>query len=323
MQQYGAGNAYNAGSTMDQIARNSWLNTLSEEDKMRAMNQMGYWSGGAPVKTPRIPAPPLKGYDTPGSYQIQLPNGAYAGMVNVPEQGQPVWDPLRARPTNRFPTLPGGPGGWGGGNPSPNGPPGGNRPGNRPGHGNNQRPNPRPVQGPGGMPNQGIPGGPGGMPSGSFLPMTPEYEAQRRSIEDQYAASLADLVQQRSLIPGMINMFGAREGTDIANETNLFNENMIGRGIYNSGIRPQEEARLITTPHGRAQQDFQLQIEDLYNQLAQAEAGAGLGYNQALTEALLGRGQQLAAQPPLSLPGQYPERPNRNRPRRNRNRRRR
>jgi hypothetical protein len=46
--------AYNEGTTMDQIARNSWLNSLSEGDKQTAIDKMGYWTGG--VGSARKPA---------------------------------------------------------------------------------------------------------------------------------------------------------------------------------------------------------------------------------------------------------------------------
>lgn len=147
---------------------------------------------------------------------------------------------------------------------------------------------------------------PGPLQTQNFLPMTPQFEASRRGIEDSYAASLADITQQRSLMPGMINMFKARQGTDIGYATQGLNENMVDRGIYDSGIRPQLQMRDITIPYERRQQDFSLQMEALANELAQAEGAAGLGYNQSLIEAMLQRGGDVASSPPLSLPGQYP-----------------
>jgi len=173
-----------------------------------------------------------------------------------------------------------------------------------------RRPN-RGTNNPGGMPIQNV--------STNFLPNTPEYTAVQRGAEDQLANSLAGLAYQRAQVPGAINMFNARQGTNIARDTNDINENTAGRGVYDSTIRPDLIMRDVTTPYSRAQQDFQLQMEDLLNQLSMQEGEAKLGYNQSLMEAMLNRGQQVAEEMPLGLPGQYPSGPRRprRRPRRN------
>jgi hypothetical protein len=191
-----------------------------------------------------------------------------------------------------------------------------------------RRRRPRGRNRPGGMPRPHLGGGIqpplGGPAAGSFLPMTPQYEATRRGAEDQRAASLADIAYQRAQIPGAVNMFGARQATDLGQATNLFNDQIVGRGLWNSGIRPQQYQEQVTTPFSRNQQDFQLQMEQLANELAFQEGQVGLSYNQALSDALQQRAGDVAQQMPYGLPGQYAGRPNTpKRPRRNRPRRRR
>lgn len=45
--------AYDSGSTLDQIKRNEYLNTLSLPDRERAMAHMGYFTGGTPTAVPK------------------------------------------------------------------------------------------------------------------------------------------------------------------------------------------------------------------------------------------------------------------------------
>lgn len=45
--------AYDSGTTLEKVARNEFLNTLSLEDRQRYMNQTGYWTGGVPTATPK------------------------------------------------------------------------------------------------------------------------------------------------------------------------------------------------------------------------------------------------------------------------------
>lgn len=141
--------------------------------------------------------------------------------------------------------------------------------------------------------------------TGSVLPMTPGYMGAQRGAEDQLASSLADIAYQRAQIPGQINMFGARQSTDTGYATDRLNEALVERGIYTSGIRPQLQMRDITIPAARQTQDFQLQMQQLANQLAMAEGEARLGYNQTMLEAMLGRAGEVAETMPLGLPGQF------------------
>jgi hypothetical protein len=71
--------AYNSGSTSEQIARNQYLNTLSESDKMQAMNSMGYWSGGVPQTARPYSGSTPEGLDPGAIWQAQQAGGGYAG----------------------------------------------------------------------------------------------------------------------------------------------------------------------------------------------------------------------------------------------------
>jgi hypothetical protein len=103
---------YDQGTTMEKTKRNDWLNTLDPMMKMKAMNRMGYWSGGERVKAPRVgAAAPSQswmnqlGDGSGGTWQYQDPStGAYAGMVNLRDDstGQAAsYDPLRGGSTSR------------------------------------------------------------------------------------------------------------------------------------------------------------------------------------------------------------------------------
>lgn len=344
-------------NTMLGIKMNDWLNTLPVGgERERAMNALGYDNGGNPFVPQVAPGtnrywrqaaqnPGAAGYTAPGIYQQMNPeNTGYIGVTNI--TGQP--GNLTGQYTPFDVNARGGAGAGrqlfqNQGRPA-GGPPGGprrnwtlgttfrERRAAGPDWRQELRPHaaprrgPRGNFGPGGMPNEGVPGAAPEFTGGEFLPMTPEYEAARRQAEDQYAASLADINYQRAQIPGMVNMFGARTDTDRGLATDAVNEDMIRRGIYQSGITPQAIQEQVTTPFSRDQQDFQLQMQQLAQELAMQEGQAGLGYNQALMEALLNRGAQLAEETPYSIPGQFvtpdyyrePNRPNRprRRPRR-------
>ncbi len=76
---------YNQGSTLDQIKRNEYLNTLPVDVRAMVMNRMGYWTGGVPVRPGGMKAP-SKAYMNalglkPGeTYQFNQ-NGVYTGQV--------------------------------------------------------------------------------------------------------------------------------------------------------------------------------------------------------------------------------------------------
>lgn len=121
--QWGAGNAYNAGSTMDQIARNEYLNTLPVGGQREAaMNAMGYWNGGTPFapqagqgynrfhRANAAENQSTGAYSAPGIYQhMNADNTGYVGVTNVGDDGSAQYTPFatmgRTRPRRSTGTI--------------------------------------------------------------------------------------------------------------------------------------------------------------------------------------------------------------------------
>jgi len=83
--------AYDSGDSMMQTKRNEWLNTLDVATRARAINQMGYWTGGVPTKTPKVSDKTLaaygKGNTYAGTYQYESSPGVVSGEVTVDANG--------------------------------------------------------------------------------------------------------------------------------------------------------------------------------------------------------------------------------------------
>jgi len=105
-----------------------------------------------------------------------------------------------------------------------------------------------------------------------------------------------------SMIEPWMGFQTARMDTDRKYATQGLEEEMAGRGIYNSSIRPYLQKRDIDVPYGRGQQDLAMSAAQQYADLASELGGANLGYNQTLMEELLNRAAQMAAEMPMSLP---------------------
>lgn len=98
---WGAGNGYNMGTSMEQTARNEYLNTLAVGgEREAAMNAMGYWNGGTPFnptdyrgqgynKFGNANASGVNGtYDSPGIYQqMNAGNTGYLGAATIGDEG--------------------------------------------------------------------------------------------------------------------------------------------------------------------------------------------------------------------------------------------
>lgn len=107
--------AFDSGSTAEQTARNSWIGSLSPEEGARAMNAMGYWSGGVPQE-----ARPYSGstpeFLNPGEqWMAQQAGGGFAGLYTGVAGGDPTFtsfapqQPTRTKPEPRpFYRQPGG-----------------------------------------------------------------------------------------------------------------------------------------------------------------------------------------------------------------------
>lgn len=158
--------------------------------------------------------------------------------------------------------------------------------------------------------NQGVPGSIGSYanfpepqkaPPG-FLPMTPQFEAGRRGLDDQYQANKMDLLNQQALIKPQYDQAMARLTTDKGYATNRVNENMVDRGIYDSGIRPQVQTRDVLIPYGRQASDYATQAGQQQSAIAAALANADLQYNQGMAELLLNRASDSMSNMPMGVP---------------------
>lgn len=276
-----------------------------------------------------------QGYSAPGTYLHQssyeagpggAPNmnfGGYIGATNVQPGGAAQYTPFdrnfvgggapagprpNPRPIN-------GPGGM------PNqGVPGGG------GGGGGQRPNPRGQNSQGGKPKgggkqggntlDGRPGGgnPGGFlgfpqtppaPPG-FLPMTPEYEAARRGLDDSLMGTLQGLQNQQNLVSPAVGLASSRLATDQGYDTQRLMEDLANRGIVGSGAGSYLYGRDIGVPYGREYQDLALGAAGQYGDLMGQTGEAYHSYDSAMIEALLNRAAQAAQDMPLSLPSTYP-----------------
>jgi hypothetical protein len=137
------------------------------------------------------------------------------------------------------------------------------------------------------------------------LPLSPQFEASRRAASDQLSATLAQIGVAREEIPAMVNMITARMGTDQAFDTNMLNEAMNGRGLYDSGIRAQDTQQL-NQGYDRQRQDMAFDVARQYRDLATQESQARLSYEQQLAEMLLELAQETIGDPSAPIEGVAP-----------------
>jgi hypothetical protein len=143
----------------------------------------------------------------------------------------------------------------------------------------------------------------GGGGGGDFLPMTPQFEASRRGLEDALAGSQAGITAERSLVDPWYQFMSERLGTDKRYADERLMQDLAERGLVGSGPEQFLRTRDIERPYGRAGQDLSIEAAQQLAALAQQEGGAGLEYNQGLMEALLNMAAQQSADMPYSLPG--------------------
>lgn len=170
----------------------------------------------------------------------------------------------------------------------------------------------RPLQG--GQSGQGIAGSYGDYANfpapqdapPDFLPMTPQFEAGRRGLDDQYQANKMNIINQRDLVMPQYQQAKARLDTNKGYDTSRLNENVNERGLYDSGIRSQLMTRDVNLPYGR-------QFSDLATNAAAQMAGyntqladADLAYNQGMAELLLNRAADSASNIPMNVPQYSP-----------------
>lgn len=130
-------------------------------------------------------------------------------------------------------------------------------------------PGPLPTQMPevGGFPQQGNPG-PG------FLPPTPQSVLGQYGANDAQAQAANAYTKGSQLVPAQYNLGMARLNTDKGYATNSLNEDLAGRGIFDSSWRPYLYGKDIATPYGRAAQDLALGAAGQYEDLASGYGGA-------------------------------------------------
>jgi hypothetical protein len=133
------------------------------------------------------------------------------------------------------------------------------------------------------------------------LPLDPTFEAQRRLLEDSLQAQLAQIMARRQQLQPEADVQLARLATEQARQSDLLDESLVGRGIYRSGIRGQEQGRLGNL-FDRSRQDISFSLAQALQALADQEAQARLGYNQGLMEMLLQLANRSAANPFSPLP---------------------
>lgn len=140
-------------------------------------------------------------------------------------------------------------------------------------------------------------------PAANFLPMTPQFEAGRRGLDDEYKAGQTSILNQQAMIGPMYQQQLARLGTNQGYDQDRFMEQMAERGIVGSGVQQQLNTRDILIPYGRERSDLATAASGAYGQAAEALSGLGLQYNQGLAELLLNRAADAAA----NIPGNVPQ----------------
>lgn len=182
--------------------------------------------------------------------------------------------------------------------------------------GRGQGPGPAGNKGPGrAQPGQGTPARLGQysnfpapqQPAANFLPMTPQFEAGRRGLDDEYMAGMNQIQNQQNMINPLYQQQLARMATDEAFGKEALMEGAANRGILSGGANPTGASqylwnRDIQVPYGRERSDLATAASGAYGQSAEAMSGLGLQYNQGLAELLLNRAADAAANIPMNVP---------------------
>lgn len=134
--------------------------------------------------------------------------------------------------------------------------------------------------------------------SGGF-PLTGEFEAGRRALDDQLTGTLGSILAQRQLVGPQMNLYLTRLGNDQAIAARQLRESMADRGIYNSGITRQNQI-LQNTGFDRTRQDYGTNAAQQYSALAQQEQEARLSYSRGLQDLLLRIAAMQAGSPYLT-----------------------
>ena len=145
-------------------------------------------------------------------------------------------------------------------------------------------------------------------PAANFLPMTPQFEAGRRGLDDEFMSGQTSILNQRNMIDPLYKQQLARMDTDQGFATNSLKENLADRGIYNDLSMMNTPSQYlynqnIQIPYGRERSDLATAASGAYGQSAEALSGLNLQHNQGLAELLLNRAADAAA----NIPGNVPQ----------------
>lgn len=132
------------------------------------------------------------------------------------------------------------------------------------------------------------------------LPNSPEFMRAEMTLMDELSRTLMDLGIARDQIPAEIAQFKARFETDTGLRQRQTSQAMADRGIMGSSVasRAEWEAQI---PEARHWRDYLMGQQGRYNELAQGELGAKLGYKRSMEELLYDYAQGLHEAPPSSV----------------------
>lgn len=153
------------------------------------------------------------------------------------------------------------------------------------------RPNPANPSGGGGHHGNGGGGGGGRRTGGPHLPLDPQFEAQRRLLEDQLQASLSPLRAAHDQVLASNGLQQARLDTNQGVDTDSLLNSLAARGIFGSGIQNHDMGQLATD-YLRQNQDLANATAGSLGDIASQRSAARLAYNQGLQEALLASAQR-------------------------------
>jgi len=136
----------------------------------------------------------------------------------------------------------------------------------------------------------------------NFLPNTPGFEAAQSNVNNQRLAGATQYSTGNQLVSAGSDLGLARLGTDRGYAARDVDEAMAERGLYDSGIRAQEQQRQVAIPYGRQEQDIGLDAMGQYSDLATGYGGSELDVNQQLFQAYLQRALDAQQAMPLGLP---------------------
>lgn len=133
------------------------------------------------------------------------------------------------------------------------------------------------------------------------LPLSGQFEAGKRGLDDELTATLAAISGMRPQIESQGQLGLARLDTDFGRDFADLQDSLIGRGIFQSGIRVADEAELGNL-YERQRQDLTFGVGASLADLANQEAQTRLGHQQGLQELMLQLAQSEAANPYSSAP---------------------